>query len=222
MIRSPLASRYGMSPLGRGVRRAAGGGWWDLDGALSSCVAAYAPKGAASYAASLLDLSGNSNNAVEVNAPGWGATTGWTFVSASTDALSTVSRTSSDFTMIVRFSNAVINNPWLAFGFGYPWTGWNMSPGYSNKLHFYSGNTVGIVGGAFSSGVIAMNNTAGFKNGTTATALNGTTNTGTIYIGWTGIAGAYFWTGYVQAAAFYTENLSEAQIGLLTTAMNAL
>ena len=42
-----------------------GGGWWDDDGAIGCCVGAWQPKGAASYAASLLDLSGNGNDVIE-------------------------------------------------------------------------------------------------------------------------------------------------------------
>ena len=32
------------------------GGWWDLNGTITSCIAAYQPKGAASYAASKVNL----------------------------------------------------------------------------------------------------------------------------------------------------------------------
>lgn len=53
-----LGSRYGIQgALGRSVKRASGGGgWWDLNGTITGCVAAYQPKGAASYAASKVNL----------------------------------------------------------------------------------------------------------------------------------------------------------------------
>jgi len=53
-------------------------GWWNNNGAFSGCIAAYKPLGAASYAASLLDLSGTGNNASEGVAPDWDTNVGWT------------------------------------------------------------------------------------------------------------------------------------------------
>lgn len=80
---TPLGSRYGIQgALGRSVKRpsVAGGGWWDLNGTITSCVAAYQPKGAASYAASLVNLTGNSTyDATEVVAPTWASASGWEF-----------------------------------------------------------------------------------------------------------------------------------------------
>jgi hypothetical protein len=57
----------------------AGGGWWDLNGTLTSCIAAYQAKGAASYAASLDNLTGNATyDLTEVaSSPTWDASYGW-------------------------------------------------------------------------------------------------------------------------------------------------
>lgn len=59
---------------------AAGGTWWDLNGTLTSCVAAYQPKGAADYAASKVNLANpGTYNATDINAPDWATATGWYF-----------------------------------------------------------------------------------------------------------------------------------------------
>jgi len=77
-----LGSRYGIQgALGRSVKRAAGGGWWDLNGTIKSCVAAYQPVGAADYAASKVNLlnPGTYNLSDGVAYPDWASATGWTF-----------------------------------------------------------------------------------------------------------------------------------------------
>ena len=57
---------------------AAAASWWEVAG--KTCVAAYQPKGAASYAASLVNLAQpGTYNATEGVAPTWAAGTGWTF-----------------------------------------------------------------------------------------------------------------------------------------------
>jgi hypothetical protein len=58
--------------------------WWTCNGLYTKtqCVGAWQAKGAASYAASLLDLTGNGNNLVDPGGaatPTWNAATGWTF-----------------------------------------------------------------------------------------------------------------------------------------------
>lgn len=56
--------------------------WWDPNNEGLCVWAAYQPKGAANFAASILDLTGNGNHAVDpggANTPGWNAVNGWTF-----------------------------------------------------------------------------------------------------------------------------------------------
>lgn len=77
-----LGSRYGIQgALGRSVKRAAAGGWWLSGGiAAANCIAAYQPKGAANYAASLVNLANpGTYNAYAGNAPDWDASHGWIF-----------------------------------------------------------------------------------------------------------------------------------------------
>jgi len=56
-----------------------GGGWWNLDGTLTSCVVAYRAKGAASLAASKVDLSGNGYDIDGGSDPSFASGTGWQF-----------------------------------------------------------------------------------------------------------------------------------------------
>lgn len=55
-------------------------GWWNNNGAISGCIAAYQPIGADSLAASYTNLANaGTYDAAPGVAPGWGASTGWTF-----------------------------------------------------------------------------------------------------------------------------------------------
>ena len=77
----PLAARRGMiTPLARGIQRA-DTSWW-LAGGISAenCVAAYQAKGAADYAASLVNLANpGTYNAANGNSPTFNTAIGWTF-----------------------------------------------------------------------------------------------------------------------------------------------
>lgn len=64
---------WGMTVRESGVAVAAAASWWNV----GTPVAAYLAKGAASYAASKTDLSGNGNDAVDGVAFGWSAAEGW-------------------------------------------------------------------------------------------------------------------------------------------------
>lgn len=72
-------------PFG-GVPSSAAAGWWLSGGiAAANCVAAFAAKGAASYAASKVNLTGNAAYDISDGAayPAWNVTTGWTFTGES-------------------------------------------------------------------------------------------------------------------------------------------
>jgi len=100
-----LGSRYGIQgALGRSVKRAAGGGWWDLNGTIKSCVAAYQPVGAADYAASKVNLlnPGTYNLSDGVAYPDWASATGWTFEKDKSEYLDTGITIVGGYTIIVR------------------------------------------------------------------------------------------------------------------------
>lgn len=78
---------YGITVRESGVAVAAANNWWEVAG--KTCLVAYQPKGAASYAASLVNLANpGTDDATEGVAPSWDATDGWTF-NGSTQYLNT-------------------------------------------------------------------------------------------------------------------------------------
>jgi hypothetical protein len=90
----------------------AGGRWWDLDGTITSCIAAYQPKGAASYAASKVNLANpGTYDLTNGNDPSWSASTGWTFDGVDDHLYETTYKpTDTSFTIIVRLNNMKIDH----------------------------------------------------------------------------------------------------------------
>ena len=84
-----------------------GGNWWNLSGTITSCIAAYQPKGASSYDNSKINLANpGTHNAVNGTAyPTWSATKGWSFNRVSSQFLSTTVMTNVGMTWIVRIAN---------------------------------------------------------------------------------------------------------------------
>lgn len=223
---TPLGSRYGInSALGRSVKRAAaGGGWWDLNGTITSCVAAYQPKGAASYAASLVNLTGNTDyNATEIAEPGWDSTNGWTNYDAAANLDTGVVFDSINMSMIVRFANydptksssyAVIVGQRLFR------KNFSISAYIQARIYFEWGDGSVSISGVGTTGVAALTQNVGYYNGSvvgTISAINsGISNTNIrIFSG----QDAYL---SILAFAIYDSVLTSTQIGNLTTAMNAL
>jgi hypothetical protein len=200
----------------------AGGGWWDLDGTIASCVAAYQPKGAADYAASLTDLSGNSNDAAEGNAPDWDATNGWKFVSANSDYLDSGIVVTSSYTTICRFSNAPDAVQALYGAYDADNNTIRIIPNRNNGYYYYG---LSRITGNIANGVMGIAGINGYLNGALdkENCLVSTPDSLTCYIGaqnQSGVAAPF--GGYIQAFAIYSAILTETQMGLLTTAMAAL
>jgi hypothetical protein len=101
---------------------AASSNWWEAGGA-TGAVAVYQPKGAASYAASLVNLANpGTYNAVEGTAPTWDAGTGWTFDGSTQHLLisALVFPTTQTWTWLVRYQDwgtGTYNGVW-GFYFG--------------------------------------------------------------------------------------------------------
>ncbi len=86
---------------------ASGNGFWNGDGAIADTYGAWLAKEAASYAASLLDLSGETNDLLEGNgAITWSAASGWQFAAADSKFLYApgVTFTGGDYTIIIQFA----------------------------------------------------------------------------------------------------------------------
>ena len=197
--------------------------WWSLDGTITSCVAAYQPKGASSYVKSLVNLTGNSAyNAIAGNAPSWNATDGWIFNSASSQYLKTgVTPNSLNWSFIVKMQDLDTNDTWV-LGY-YTTQGFGVQANFANNVFYYNGNSYSI-SRTISTGILAVAKNQGYYNGT----ANGGTwyqiahTAGEIWIG--DISGQYrrYFNGYIQAVAIYNDTLTPTQIANLTTAINAL
>ena len=209
----------------------AGGGWWDLNGTITSCVAAYQPKGAASYAASKVNLTGDTDyDAVEGTAPDWDVVNGWK--SNGYKYLTTGITATNGYSAIVRFSNAAAADRPFIMGGG---TGYGRGIGIGgprvagNRAFNYGG--LAYITGAYTEGVLAVTQKATdstkaqeYYNGSLVVdnqAIDTGKFGGVIYIlNNSGDFGAS--VSYVQAVAIYDTPLTSTQIGNLTTAMNAL
>jgi hypothetical protein len=200
--------------------------WW-LSGGIpaANCIAAYQPKGAASLAASYVNLANpGTYNAAPGVAPTWDAVNGWTFASASLQYLKTGIVNGSGWSMIVKFSGAasVTGQRMIGTTAGAS-ANFYIAPFYINQVLYGAGGVV-VSTPNVTSGILAVSGTACYRNGVadgTASAWSGT-NTYEIYIGClnSGAAGNYF-SGNIQAVAIYNTSIA-AYIVALNSAMAAL
>ena len=204
-------------------------GWWDDSGAISGCVAAYAPVGSASLAASYVNLQNpGTYNASPGTAPSFDTATGWTFNGTSQWLTTgyTQSAASSTISILVRFSGGSSSGNRALLGITDNPPGQNL--GIWQRL---SGATYFVNGGgpsqpaAVTSGVLGIATTQGFLNGATyGGAFSAATKTwfplsiGAYYSG----SVSQFFSGQIQAIAIYNTTLTAGQVATLTTLMNAL
>ena len=228
-----LGSRYGIQgALGRSVKRAAaGGGWWDLNGTITSCVAAYQPKGAASYAASKVNLTGNTDHdAVDGTAyPDWDSTNGWKADSSKSQYLVTditMGCSATNQSSIVRFSNIPASGVNILFGSETPSKRYALLPYSFGSIITHCYDKTVLAGIGKTAGILSMAGNNLYYNGSDiADILYGSSQiSDVLYIcgGNNNGSLADKMTGYIQAIAFYNAALTATQIGNLTTAMAAL
>lgn len=226
-IRPVLGSRASIGgPLGSG-RGGAAAQWW-LSGGVSAAnaIAVYQPIGAASLAASYINL---ANPGVFDAAPGvaptWAAATGWTFGGA--QYLTTGATPASGWSMIVRYSDATTLSSIIAGSESSTTTRFFLSNSFSGGAgcgYGYGGFT--LVGPRLQTGILCVASTNGYRNGTIDTSAVGTwsgTATRSIYIGaYNNGTVAFPFAGKIQAVAIYTATLSAAQVAAISAAMAAL
>jgi hypothetical protein len=210
------------------VIKAASEDYWWLAGGIDSanCIAAYQPIGAASYAVSLTDLSGSGNDVIEITAPDWTTTNGWSFDGSTALKQPDFAFDTETFAVVMRFSDYVS---------GYSWgpTPAAMSNTYirEDTLAFVGQNT-GVNGfdGSAQDGVVIMtgvspNQVKYYINNSlidthTVTHITGTaTQTG---IGCIRTGNPIRGVIKIQALSVYSIGLSTDIVSALTTAMNAL
>lgn len=196
-------------------------GWWDNDGAISGCLAAWQPIGAASLAASYVNLANpGTNDASPGTAPTFGAATGWTF-NGSTQYLNTGLTPGAGSSCIARVTVSAAQNGlaighFLSWGVGY----WN---GGGGPIYVAGNFRFGATPGGFPfNAVLAHSGAQGYRDGVAdgIFLVSGGAG-GAIALGSGGTTNAPF-LGIIQAAAVYSGSLTLAQVQTLTTLMNAL
>jgi len=223
--------RHNVIPAGimdvrvRAPASAAVAGWWEVAG--KTCVAAYQPKGAASLAASYVNLAQPGvNDAAPGNAPTFATATGWTFVAANSQYLTTgiVQPGSTSWSTFVRFSGSDgvlvgARNDYYLQSFHLRIT----SSG--NRSDVRLGNTATSFA-YMSSGVWGYAGTAEYLNGLSrGTVVQGPVPTGiAMTIGAeNGVTGMFlYFNGTVAAVAVYSDALTAGEAGTLSTAMAEL
>lgn len=201
------------------------GNWWEAGGA-AGAVRVYQPKGAASLAASYVDLAGNQDAAPGV-APTWNGTDGWIF-NGSTQYLTTgfVPDDDQSQTVLIQFTNAPTTGGQFLFG---------SRNGAGNRqigFRIVSGDWASFNGAdrtrgtAQTSGNYGLNALNGYLNGADVGGGPHAAWGGTgleVYIGARNNAGADNFTAvYIQAFVIYPTSLSDAHIAAVAAAMAAL
>lgn len=207
---------------------------WYRAGGAPLPVAAYQPKGAASLAASYVNLANPGvNNAAPGVAPTFAAATGWTF-NGTTQYLDTgvvPDLTASAWSMLVRFAGGTGTTTRMVAGlyggsagleFGlYPSSTAGTINGYAN------GNVRLVENPALAAGVMAIAGLKAYLNGAevgTISSVAGLATVLSIYLGARNSSGSAssFWNGNIQAVAIYSSTLTAAQVAAVSAAMSQL
>ncbi len=205
--------------------------WWDLNGTITSCVAAWQAKGAASYAASKVNLANSGTyDLAEIGggAVTWSDSVGWSGFSTLSRCLDTqiANAITKTWSVIVRCAGVTADNTLVLGGYdGYQdscyiayftATGW--------RFELMIGAPTNVAGS--DSAVLAMAGSDIYVDGTdVANFASQSTNTlaRSPYLGAQHYTSAtQFTNGSIQAAAFYNATLTSTQIANLTTAINLL
>ena len=229
-----LGSRYGIQgALGRSVKRASTAStWWDLDGTITSCVAAYQAIGAASYSASLVNLFNPGTYDLTTASgkdPSWNVSTGWTGNGVD-QYLNTNVNASVNYSFIVRATG--LNGSYLGYLFGSYKGGYGIACIWNNEANKIAYQNAGaafyvyapgtLTGGVFA---IGSNGTSydSYYNGSALDSDRAVTKTlaADPYYILARNTSAAFSDATIQAVAIYNGDIA-SYIGDLTTAMAAL
>jgi hypothetical protein len=194
--------------------------WWAGGGSSAGNIRAYQPIGAASLAASYVNLKNpGTGNAAPGTAPTWDATNGWKFAAASSQYLNTGARALiANNSMFIRFSNVSTGDiSSIASG-----TYLRAYVAAGSLWYFGQGDQQSIATAA-TAGVLAVVGPSGFKDGVKQgiTLTNALVPTGLdILIGcMNNGAPTAFNNVYIQAWALYNVTVSDAQAAMISTAM---
>lgn len=207
---------------------AAAAGWWVVPG--KTCVAAYQPKGAASYAASKTNLAQPGvYDATEGVAPTWAAATGWTF-NGSTQYLRAPVFVEEAWTTLCQFSAFTDSADKTLFGFirgGYM-SNIMIRPCGSSGVEYWHGTVLRRAPKA-TTGNLGLAGKQPYRNGAadgapSTTAWDGANGINEMYISAWNYGGTAIWHAActIQAFAIYSDTLSGPEVATLAAAMAAL
>lgn len=204
----------------------AAGNWWDSSGTITSCVAAYQPKGAASLAASYVNLvNPGTNNAAPGTAPAHSPTDGWSFTAGSSQYLTTGLVPSLTWTMIVRFSDCTTNTAVAGSRTGAGANQFSITK-ISTAMRYSYGNSNNDFAPSATAAVCAIAGANAYRNGVSEGALSGSFILPllSIYIGALNSAGTAisFSTIKIQAFSVYNATLTGVQVAAVSNAMSAI
>lgn len=215
-----------------GTRRgvSVSGGLWYLAGGAPTPVAAYQAKGAASLAASYVNLANpGTNNAAPGVAPTWSAATGWTF-NGTTQYLTTGVVPNATTTIVVRFAN--VSNTGFLVNAENASSGMGVAPrrGSGTIVRYFWG-TVGApsvrdTSPVLAAGVLALAGPNCYRDGAADGAITNTWTTiaRDFYIGARNNSGTAdaFAAGDILAVAIYSAILTAGQVAAVRAAAAAL
>lgn len=207
-----------------GIGQDAASNWWEAGGA-SGCLAAYQSKGAASLAASYVNLAnpGTYNPALGV-APTWDVVNGWTG-NASTMYLKTGIVPAVGYSMLVQFTNAA------AAATEYPAGSYKLNAEFALAPYFFGAQVI-FRNGSFvsvapnmTSGNLAVAGQQGYRNGVSDGGAIGAWTGGVgleIYILCVNVAGvaSNISSASVQAMVIYDNTIDD--VAAVAAAMAAL
>ncbi len=217
--------------LGRGMGglmssgAAVAAGWWVVAG--KTCVASWKPKGAASLAASYVNLANpGTYDAAPGTAPALDAN-GWVFNGATNSRyLTTGIVPASGWSMIAKYSSTSAITGNILAGSFVTNGAFCFAPNDAGPVKdFYYGNKITNPTGGSTAGVIAMTSEAGYIDGLSVVSLAGFTFSATapaIYIGAINYSTKYFFIGTIEAIAIYSDTLTAAQVATLSSTIAAL
>lgn len=203
--------------------------WWDLDGTITSCLVAYQAIGAASYAASKVNLANpGTYDAVKANAneSDWTADYGWDYGGTSSKVLKAPVACLGTYTFIIRYYGDGATSRQTAFGHF-------TDPKHIIVFARHDTDVIKWVNGSYAGTNVAPSAITGnhvlvmaggkcYRDGGSVEATITTTgDTPFLGIGYLG-GSSYLLDGKIAALAIYSAELTAEQIVALTTAINAL
>lgn len=186
--------------------------WFNAPG----IVAAYQPIAAPDSLAARQNVGNDArmaglHTAMPGTLPTWSGATGWAFLAANSQYLTTGITPTASWTVILRASGVAMSEEMWAFG-NYVWVGWGIQLNTNNRTIYYNGD-FREVSAVRTGGVWAMAGGQGYYNGAAdGTPFSATATPGEIYIG--DISGVYrrYQTAIYQTFAIFRVTLSLAHV----------